>query len=61
MIYRTRLTESQSSSISLKGGVMNSKLQDWLHDLGVALGLIERPKLQPIPVRTDDERRRPRR
>ncbi|MFJ4144656.1 PA1414 family protein [Pseudomonas sp. NPDC089734] len=40
---------------------MNSKLQEWLHDLGVALGLIERPKLQPIPVRAEDERRRPRR
>jgi hypothetical protein len=50
--------EDQSSSISLKGGFMNTKLQDWLHDLGVALGLIERPKLQPIPVRTDDKRRR---
>ena len=50
--------EVQSSSISLKGGFMNTKLQDWLHDLGVALGLIERPKLQPIPVRTDDKRRR---
>ncbi|WP_133776365.1 PA1414 family protein [Pseudomonas graminis] len=41
---------------------MNSKLQEWLHDAGVALGLIEKPKLQPIPVRSnDDERRRPRR
>ncbi|MGV8917434.1 MAG: PA1414 family protein [Pseudomonas sp.] len=37
---------------------MNGKLQDWLHDLGVALGLIERPKLQPIPVRTGDDKRR---
>ena len=37
---------------------MNNKLQDWLHDLGVALGLIERPKLQPIPVRTDGDKRR---
>ncbi|MEG5263885.1 PA1414 family protein [Pseudomonas sp. JDS28PS106] len=40
---------------------MNSKLQEWLHDVGVALGLIERPKPVPIPVRTDDDRRRPRR
>ncbi|KPX81967.1 hypothetical protein ALP66_04659 [Pseudomonas amygdali pv. photiniae] len=37
---------------------MNSKLQEWLHDAGVALGLIERPKLQPIPVRADDDDRR---
>ncbi|WP_264760094.1 PA1414 family protein [Pseudomonas quasicaspiana] len=37
---------------------MDTKLQDWLHDLGVALGLIERPKLQPVPVRTGDKRRR---
>ncbi|GFM54425.1 hypothetical protein PSCICF_06030 [Pseudomonas cichorii] len=44
-----------------RGGFMNSKLQEWLHDLGVALGLIERPKLQPVPVRAEDERRRPRR
>ncbi|HEX8589503.1 PA1414 family protein [Pseudomonas sp.] len=41
---------------------MNSKLQEWLHNAGVALGLIEPPKLQPVPVRTnDDERCRPRR
>ncbi|HEY0289025.1 MAG TPA: PA1414 family protein [Pseudomonas sp.] len=42
---------------------MNSKLQEWLHDVGVALGLIERPKLQPIPVRSNDDnkRRQPRR
>lgn len=50
--------ENQPLSISLKGGYMDTKLQDWLHDLGVALGLIERPKLQPVPVRTDDKRRR---
>ena len=37
---------------------MNSKWQEWLHDVGVALGLIERPKLQPIPIRTDDDERR---
>jgi hypothetical protein len=47
-----------------EGGFMNTKLQEWLHDLGVALGLIERPKLQPIPVRSNDKhdkQRRPRR
>ncbi len=36
---------------------MKDKLQTWLHDLGVALGLIE-PPLQPVPIRTDDDRRR---
>ena len=39
---------------------MKEKIQNWLHDLGVALGLIE-PPLQPVPIRTDDEQRRPRR
>lgn len=32
---------------------MSAKLQNVLHDLLVALGLRERPKLQPIPVRHD--------
>ena len=32
---------------------MKEKIQNWLHDLGVALGLIE-PPLQPIPIRTDN-------
>ena len=32
---------------------MSAKLQNALHDLLVALGLRERPKLQPIPVRHD--------
>jgi hypothetical protein len=36
---------------------MKEKIQNWLHDLGVALGLIE-PPMQPIPIRTDDEQRR---
>ena len=36
---------------------MKEKIQNWLHDLGVALGLIE-PPLQPVPIRTDDEQRR---
>lgn len=39
---------------------MKEKIQNWLDDLGVALGLIE-PPLQPVPIRTDDEQRRPRR
>lgn len=33
----------------------------WLHSiawkLGVALGLIEPPRLQPIPIRSDEQRR----
>ncbi|MEH6366923.1 MULTISPECIES: PA1414 family protein [Pseudomonas] len=36
---------------------MIAKLQNAFHDLLVALGLLDRPKLQPIPVRTDDPRR----
>jgi len=32
---------------------MNVKLQSALLDLLVALGLCERPKLQPIPVRSN--------
>jgi len=32
---------------------MNAKLHSALLDLLVALGLCERPKLQPIPVRSD--------
>jgi hypothetical protein len=40
-----------------EGGIMKEKIQNWLHDLGVALGLIE-PPLQPVPIRTDDEQRR---
>lgn len=32
---------------------MNTKLQNALLDLLVALGLCERPKLQPIPVRSN--------
>ncbi|SFP82933.1 PA1414 family protein [Pseudomonas borbori] len=35
---------------------MIAKLHNALHDLLVALGLLDRPKLQPVPVR-DDERR----
>jgi hypothetical protein len=33
---------------------MSAKLQNVLHDLLVALGLRERPTLQPIPVRHED-------
>ncbi len=36
----------------MKGNSFN-----WLHDLGVALGLIP-PPLQPIPIPSDDENRR---
>jgi len=32
---------------------MNAKLHDALLDLLAALGLCERPKLQPIPVRSN--------
>ncbi|WP_339524426.1 PA1414 family protein [Pseudomonas sp. EA_35y_Pfl2_R111] len=32
---------------------MSAKLQNALLDLLVALGLCERPKLQPIPVRSN--------
>ncbi|WP_296219674.1 PA1414 family protein [Pseudomonas sp. UBA2684] len=35
---------------------MSAKLQNALHDLLVALGLLERPKLQPIPVRSNPPR-----
>ena len=37
---------------------MKDKLQTWLHDLGVALGLIE-PPMQPVPIPVEDPRRRP--
>jgi len=39
---------------------MKDKLKNWLHDGGVALGLIE-PPLQPIPIPVEDSRRRPQR
>ena len=50
-------TEFWPLGTTLKGGTMKEKIQNWLHDLGVALGLIE-PPLQPVPIRTDDEQRR---
>ncbi len=39
---------------------MKDKLQSWLHDVGVALGLVE-PPLQPVPIPVDEPRRRPQR
>lgn len=36
---------------------MKSRLNAWVWQLAVALGLIEPPKLQPIPVRSDEQRR----
>ncbi|EST16375.1 PA1414 family protein [Pseudomonas fulva] len=35
---------------------MNKALYNWLHDLGVALGLIP-PPLQPVPIPTDEKQR----
>lgn len=39
-----------------RGHVMQDKLFNWLHDLAVALGLI--PPMQPVPIPTEDERKR---
>lgn len=36
---------------------MKSRLHAWLWQLGVALGLIESPRLQPVRVRSDEQRR----
>ena len=36
---------------------MKDKLQTWLHDLGVALGLLE-PPMQPVPIPVEDPRER---
>ncbi|WP_017938014.1 PA1414 family protein [Zestomonas thermotolerans] len=36
---------------------MKRRLNAWLWQLGVALGLIEAPRLQPVPVRSDEQRR----
>ncbi|HZX51025.1 PA1414 family protein [Pseudomonas sp. XK-1] len=38
---------------------MIAKLQSVLHDLLVALGLLDRPTLQPVPVRDDKGGRQP--
>lgn len=35
---------------------MIAKLNNLLHDLLTALGLLDRPKLQPIPIKTDGDR-----
>ncbi|WP_317629785.1 PA1414 family protein [Pseudomonas alabamensis] len=37
---------------------MKNCMNNWLHDLAVALGLVP-PPLQPVPIPTDDKRRRP--
>ncbi|UVE16492.1 hypothetical protein NVV93_12815 [Pseudomonas sp. LS44] len=36
---------------------MKSRLNAWLWQVGVALGLIDAPRLQPIPVRSEEQRR----
>ncbi|MCO6058652.1 hypothetical protein NG726_18500 [Pseudomonas sp. MOB-449] len=36
---------------------MKKRLEAWIWQLGVALGLIEAPRLQPIPVRSEEQRR----
>lgn len=41
-----------------KGPVMKLWLQNLAWQLGVALGLIEPPRMQPIPVENDEQRRR---
>ncbi|WP_338014426.1 PA1414 family protein [Pseudomonas cavernae] len=36
---------------------MKHRLNEWLRQLGVALGLSETPRLQPVPIRSDEQRR----
>ncbi|MGF6690607.1 hypothetical protein M2318_000651 [Metapseudomonas resinovorans] len=36
---------------------MKKRLEAWMWQLGVALGLIETPRLQPIPIRSEEQRR----
>ncbi|WP_269451137.1 PA1414 family protein [Metapseudomonas resinovorans] len=36
---------------------MKKRLEAWMWQLGVALGLVEKPRLQPIPVRSGEQRR----
>lgn len=36
---------------------MKKRLDAWMWQLGVALGLIEAPRLQPIPLRSEEQRR----
>ena len=58
MITLKRRKDDPSLRFSLKGGIMKGNLYNWLHDLGVALGLIP-PPLQPVPIPTEkDDRRR---
>lgn len=33
-------------------------MKQWLYELAIALGLVEPPRLQPIPVKSDEARRR---
>lgn len=39
-----------------QGGNMKNLMMNWLHDLAVALGLI--PPMQPVPIPSDDEKRK---
>lgn len=32
-------------------------MKEWLHELAVALGLVEPPRLQPIPIKSTEQRR----
>ncbi|WP_277949286.1 PA1414 family protein [Pseudomonas sp. LFM046] len=36
---------------------MMKRLEAWMWHVGVALGLIKAPRLQPIPVRSEEQRR----
>jgi len=42
--------------MTLKGDFMKNLMMNWLHDLAVALGLI--PPMQPVPIPSDDEKRK---
>ncbi|WP_256586782.1 PA1414 family protein [Metapseudomonas furukawaii] len=37
---------------------MKKRLEAWMWQLAVALGLMEAPRLQPIPVRNEGQRQR---
>lgn len=43
--------------LTRQGGITRNQMFNWLHDLGVALGLIP-PPLQPVPIPTDEEQRK---
>lgn len=32
-------------------------MKEWLHELAVALGLVEPPRLQPVPIKSAEQRR----